>query len=232
MVIPCYNEEGNLEGLQDRLQTALKNLDSLDVILVDNGSTDSTRLKLTQIAHALPRTAVVCLDNNIGYGHGIKAGLSKSEGELVGWSHADLQTDPNDVISGISTHAGGFEVLIKGKRIGRPVQDRIFSVGMSVLESMLFKTRLTDINAQPTLFGRGLLEDVLRGPDDFSLDLFTMVIARRRGYRETRFPVRFGARFSGESKWNTSITNRWRFIKRTLVFSLELKREIRKNVNN
>ena len=232
LVIPCYNEEGNLDGLSRRLEIVLEKLATLDVILVDNGSTDSTRSQIVQIAKQLPRTSVTLVNQNKGYGHGIKAGLLTAKGEIVGWTHADLQTDPSDVLDGLKLWQERDEIFIKGQRIDRPILDRVFSLGMGILESMLFSMKLKDINAQPTLFSRGLLEEVLEGPDDFSLDLFAMVSARKRGFREVRFPVIFGKRFSGKSNWNTSLASRWRFIRRTLSFSFKLRKSTRANVDN
>jgi hypothetical protein len=64
----------------------------------------------------------------------------------------------------------------------------------------------------------------LEGPDDFSLDLFALVKASESRYTQIRFPVSFGPRFSGSSKWNTSATARFHFIRRTIAFSLALAR--------
>ena len=44
---------------------------------------------------------VVSVKNNKGYGHGILAGLKVAKGEIIGWTHADLQTDPIDVLKGL-----------------------------------------------------------------------------------------------------------------------------------
>jgi hypothetical protein len=93
---------------------------------------------------------------------------------------------------------------------------------MSVFESLLFRQQLKDINAQPTLFSREILDEILEGPDDFSLDLFALIVANKKGLTEYRFPVKFGPRFSGESKWNTSQSARIRFIRRTISFSFSL----------
>jgi glycosyltransferase involved in cell wall biosynthesis len=231
VVIPCFNEEGNLKTLKERLETILMKVGNLDVVLVDNGSNDSTRAQIVQIAEQLPRTTAVLVNLNIGYGNGIKEGLRAAEGQVVGWTHADLQTDPNDIVIGIGLLGQEAEMFIKGTRIGRPILDRAFTMGMSVLESILFKMNLRDINAQPTLFGRGLLEDVLLGPDDFSLDLHVMIKAKKRGFKEVRFPVAFGTRVWGESAWNTSLSSRLRFIKRTVSFSFKLRKDMRASVN-
>jgi glycosyltransferase involved in cell wall biosynthesis len=223
LIIPCFNEEGNIRELLARTSMLLANEPLAEVIFVNNGSTDSTGSLLEDENQNQPRARVLHLSENKGYGFGIKKGLEESTGRIVGWTHADLQTDPMDALRALQ-QASKFtdNFLIKGRRTQRPLLDLVFTLGMSVFESTLFRVSLKDINAQPTLFTRDLLPMVLEGPDDFSLDLYTMVKASQAKYIQIRFPVYFGPRFSGSSKWNTSMAARVRFIKRTLDFSFAL----------
>ncbi len=226
LVIPCYNEEGNVEKLLAKTSLLMRMEPRFEVIFVNNGSTDSTGALLEELTQNLPGTRVVNLDRNSGYGNGIKKGLELSTGRIVGWTHADLQTNPLDALRGLQAAGDTLEnIFIKGLRKKRPLVDTAFTHGMSILESLLFRTNLRDINAQPTLFSRDLLNTVLEGPNDFSLDLYSMVIASDAGYKQIRFPVDFGPRFHGSSKWNTSTLARLRFIKRTLRFSLALAKK-------
>jgi glycosyltransferase involved in cell wall biosynthesis len=223
LVIPCFNESGNAEVLVSRAIEATKAAEQLDIIFVDNGSKDDTYEKLESFVSGKERLKLVRVEDNVGYGHGIKHGLQFSTGEVVGWTHADMQTDPFDAVRAIEGFPPRPRLFIsKGSRFGRPISDRMFTFGMSVFESLLFRQQLKDINAQPTLFSREILDEVLEGPDDFSLDLFTLIVANKKGLAEYRFPVKFGPRFSGESKWNTSQSARIRFIRRTINFSLSL----------
>jgi len=223
LVIPCFNEEGNVRELVGRASQLLSRNSDAEVIFVNNGSSDSTGELLSGLTKGQTRTRVVNIEKNKGYGFGIKKGLEATSGRIVGWTHADLQTDPLDALRGIQKASVLSErVFIKGVRTNRPLIDVVFTIGMGFFESALFRTRLRDINAQPTLFNRALLETILEGPDDFSLDLYAMVMASELGYKEVRFPVEFGPRFSGSSKWNTSTRARFRFIKRTIQFSVAL----------
>jgi len=226
LIIPCYNEEGNIQKLVEKTSDFLAKEQRSEVIYVNNGSTDLTGTLLEDLTRTLVRAGVVHLERNNGYGFGIKKGLEVSTGSVVGWTHADLQTNPMDALKGIE-EAGELseKFFIKGLRKKRPLVDVAFTIGMSVFESLLFRKNLRDINAQPTLFSRDLLSTVLQGPDDFSLDLYTMVMASEAGYKEIRFPVKFGPRFSGSSKWNTSTRARLRFIKRTVAFSIALAKK-------
>ena len=230
LVIPCFNEEGNVPELGGRASELLSRDSGAEVIFVNNGSSDSTGELLSGLSKGQTRMRVVNIEKNRGYGFGIKKGLEATTGSIVGWTHADLQTDPLDALRGVQKVGELSErVFIKGVRTNRPLIDVMFTKGMSFFESALFRTRLRDINAQPTLFSRALLETILEGPDDFSLDLYAMVKASELGYKEVRFPVEFGPRFSGSSKWNTSTRARIRFIKRTIQFSFALAK--RRSVN-
>lgn len=223
LVIPCYNEEGSIPALYARVAAFLTEAPSSEVIFVDNGSTDSTGPLLVSLIERKSRIKIVQIEHNKGYGYGIKKGLEATTGNIIGWTHADLQSDPLDALRGLQIAGGLSEgVFIKGLRSKRSLVDAFFTIGMSVFESILFKTILRDINAQPTLFSRSLLRQVLKGPDDFSLDLFVMVSSRKSGFRELRFPVKFAPRPVGSSKWNTSWKARFRLIIRTYNFSLAL----------
>jgi DNA-binding transcriptional MerR regulator len=68
---------------------------------------------------------------------------------------------------------------IKGKRRGRTLFQNFISLNMSVFETLMFKSLVYDINAQPTLFRRHFLVHLTDMPDDFSIDLYSYVMAKR-----------------------------------------------------
>lgn len=229
VVVPCFNEEGNIESLVKEAKGVVSRNPAIDFIFVDNGSTDGSRHLLQALATNQKQLSIAIVEKNQGYGHGIKVGLSLAEGDFVGWTHADRQTKLTDLELAHNFLNNVTEpTILKGKRTGRPVADRLFTGGMSFFETIVFGTKFQDINAQPTIFSRALLDAVRDGPNDFSLDLFTYFVAKRGLYKELRFPVTFGPRFSGISKWNTSAKSRLKFIWRTITYSLVLKRSIGK----
>jgi glycosyltransferase involved in cell wall biosynthesis len=232
LVIPCFNEEQNIPALVDACKSLVRDGD-VEVILVDNGSQDSTGKVLLSESYGASNIRVVTVPVNNGYGHGILKGLEVANGTFIGWSHADLQANPRDVlkiIPELQNVTQNDKVFIKGKRHGRPVSDTIFTMGMSFFETFLFRTSLRDINAQPTIFSRSLISLFENPPNDFSLDLFAYLIAKHNHYSVSRVPVLFSPRLHGKSSWNTSWSNKKKFIKRTFSFSLDLRR--RMNANN
>ncbi|EWY40470.1 glycosyltransferase family 2 [Skermanella stibiiresistens SB22] len=228
LIIPCYNEARNLPLLLPRCATVTAGGDA-EVVLVDNGSSDDTPALLADSSARFPGVRSVRVPVNQGYGFGILAGLRAAEGRILGWTHADMQTDPMDALTGLALFdraANPGRLFVKGRRHGRPLADVAFTVGMSVFETALLGTRLWDINAQPTLFPREFFERWRDPPSDFSLDLYAYHQARHAGLAVERFPVRFGERANGVSHWNVSWKAKAKFIRRTVTFSLELRQRL------
>ena len=171
----------------------------------------------------------VKVDINQGYGHGVLAGLAEANGEIIGWTHADLQTEPSDVLIGFNFFQKSPKpelLFIKGKRHNRPILDTFFTIGMAIFETVLLRKPMWDINAQPTLFHKSFFLNWKSPPNDFSLDLYAYYFAIKAGLKIKRFPVHFKKRLHGESNWNFSLTSKYRFIKRTLVYSFNLHRKM------
>lgn len=228
IIVPCYNEAENIPLILDRFNQMI-NTNEVEVILVNNGSTDNSSEILDKLLpnYAFARTVIVPV--NQGYGYGIIQGLKEATGEYIGWTHADMQTDPADVLKAIEIIgcSENKNIYVKGNRKGRPAFDRFFTWGMGMFESLYFKTSMKDINAQPNIFPKSFFESWDNPPYDFSLDLYAVYMANKMGLSVIRFPVLFPERIHGESKWNNEgLKSKWKFIKRTLQFSVELKHRL------
>ena len=226
IVIPCYNEEKNIPELMRRIND-LKSHHLLTFIIVNNGSTDNTRDVLSSYKN-YDNVEIIEVSKNKGYGYGILSGLKKANTEYIGWTHADLQTNPKDSLLAIDLLGRHKDMFIKGKRRGRPIMDAFFTIGMSLFETILLKTRLWDINAQPTIFPRKFFNDWKDPPYDFSLDLFAYYLAKRKNLNIHRIPVLFSSRLYGISHSNFSLISKFKFIKRTILYSVKLKKSFKK----
>lgn len=226
LVIPCYNEAANLPLLLERCQDVTRQHDC-EVILVDNGSTDSSSAVLGELLSSYLGCRSIRVEKNHGYGFGILSGLQAATGDILGWTHADMQTDPQDALRGMEFfQKHGSNIFVKGWRYGRPLGDVAFTVGMSLFETMLLGKPMWDINAQPTMFSRAFFDSWHEPPHDFSLDLFAYYQARQTGLAVHRFPVRFGERTHGVSHWNVNWAAKRKFIRRTVSFSLQLRKHL------
>ena len=160
LVIPCFNEIENLKIIINQLND-FEDKDNFELIIVNNGSTDNThKFMLTKLdSHQFIK--YIHIEENIGYGHGIIEGLNSAEGEFIGWTHADLQTDIFDGIKGFKyykNNKNNKKLFIKGYRKKRRFVDNFFTIGMSVIASIFLRKFLWDINAQPNLFHKSFFK--------------------------------------------------------------------------
>lgn len=229
IIVPCYNEEKNIPLILKKFESVI-NRNDIEVILVNNGSTDSSEEIFNELIPHFTFARVHNVDVNKGYGFGITSGLSIAMGEFIGYTHADMQTDPADVIKAleiIEVQSNPQSCYVKGDRKGRPLFDQFFTSGMSLFETLFMGVKLWDINAQPNVFHKSFFESIRNScPKDFSLDLYLLYKATINGLNIIRFDVVFPERIHGESSWNTGLSSKWKFIKRTIGFSIKLKKEL------
>ena len=228
IILPCYNEEKNIPIILERFNNCIKTND-IELILVNNGSTDNSDEVMKKIVPKYGFAKTLKLEINQGYGYGITQGLNYAKGQFLCYTHADMQTDPKDVIKSleiIKKLPNPENCFIKGDRKGRSLFDQFFTIGMSVFESTYLGIKLWDINAQPNLFHKSFFKKLYNIPKDFSLDLFMLYKAKKRGLNVVRFNVVFPPRIYGESSWNKGFASKWKFIKRTINFSFSLKQRL------
>lgn len=229
IVVPCYNESKNIPLILRRFNEVIKRKD-VELILVNNGSSDDSQEIMEILLPNYPLARIVKVEVNQGYGFGILSGLRSAKGEYLAWTHADIQTDPYDVIKAfdlIERSSNSKKVFVKGNRQGRPIGDRFFTYGMGLFETRYLGVKLDDINAQPNLFHRSFFDSWENPPYDFSLDLYALYMARKQNLEVVRFPVLFTERIHGHSHWNFGWKSKWKFIKRTLDFSFKLKKQLK-----
>lgn len=222
IVLPCYNEARGIKAILERFAEVGAG-HNFELILVDNGSLDNTSQVLQALLPQYPFARTVRVIVNQGYGHGIWTGLQAARGEIVSWSHADLQTDPADVFRALKAYRQSAHppiTLIKGCRHGRRLGERAISLGMGIIASLIFRRRLSEINAQPKVFHRNLLTHLARPPIDFNFDVYVLVMALRNGWRIDTIPVQFPPRQYGHSNWARTWRSKFRTIYRSVKFML------------
>ena len=228
IVIPCYNEEKNIPFLLKKFSEIISNED-LEVVLVNNGSTDNSQKVLEELIPNYSFARTVLVPVNKGYGYGILQGLKETKGTFVGWTHADMQTDLGDIIKayGILEKENWDEkIYVKGRRRKRTFTENFFTIGLSIFESIYLGTFLWDIVGQHNIFCRKFYETWQNPPSHFELDTYSLCLAKRRKMKIIRFNVLFPKRKQGESSWNAKgLIPKLKEVKKTLKASVELKRK-------
>lgn len=223
LVIPCFNELENIKIIINRLMN-LDFKDNFELIIVNNGSTDQTHKYVSSLIDSHEFLKYINIKKNIGYGHGIIEGLKSAEGEIIGWTHADLQADIGDGFKGFEYFKESNKdiLFVKGLRRKRKVGDQFFTICMSIISSIFLKKYLWDINAQPNLFPKSFFNSWINPPFDFSLDLYVLNKAKKQKLNIIRFPVLFKDRIFGSSKWNFNLFSKVKFIKRNFIYIIKL----------
>ena len=230
LIIPCFNEEKNIEKLFNKLDLLINEYsnEDIEIVIVNNGSTDNSEALIKQ--HNLylkEKINLLTIEKNLGYGDGINKGINYCKGEIICWFHADLQFDPFDAIKIYKKYKLDLykqKIMIKGKRLNRSFFDSFFTYGMSLFTLFLFGKKINDINAQPKMFNRNFLKLVENPPIDFSYDIYFLLIATKNNIKVIEHPVEWYDRNAGIAKGGGSFKLKIKLTSRTLKFMFNLKK--------
>src|SRR5208282_6852594 len=112
VILPCYNEEENLDELRARLHAVMETVsEPYEIIFVDDGSTDTTLRKLTDICKTERRCRVIEFSRNFGHQHALSAGLEYAQGDAVIMMDSDLQHPPELIPALIEKWREGYEIV-------------------------------------------------------------------------------------------------------------------------
>ncbi|MBK6433462.1 MAG: glycosyltransferase family 2 protein [Anaerolineae bacterium] len=209
VVVPLYNEEESIAGLQAQLTAALTGLGRpFEIIVVDDGSRDDSfallrRWQLQDPAHV----RVVRFRRNFGQTAAFAAGFERARGEIIVTLDADLQNDPADIGLLLDKIAAGYDV-VSGWRVQRQdaaLSRRLPSVIANALISRVTGVTLHDYGCSLKAYRREVLQNVrLYG----ELHRFIPAIASWMGTAVAEIPVSHRPRQFGRSKYNLSRTFR------------------------
>lgn len=111
VVVPAYNEQGNLPVLVQKLTAVLGGYDAYEIILVNDGSTDETLSVMKQLHKQNPFVHYISLSRNFGHQYALKAGLDKADGDCVISMDADLQHPVELIKQMIDYWQQGFDIV-------------------------------------------------------------------------------------------------------------------------
>lgn len=225
VIVPAFNEERTLPSV---LRTLLGLHFDLEVIVVDDASTDGTQAALAPFARE-PRLRVVRHPVNGGKGRGIRTGLEHARGRWIAIQDADVELDPAEIpVSVAHGEANGLDVVLGsrflgGERRGGTPLSVAANFFLTSLVRVLFWTRISDMETGHKVFRREVVGGMqLRANRyDFEPEFVCRVLAR--GVRIGERAIDYRPRTHAEGKgigWRDGLQAiatilRWRW--RTLV---------------
>lgn len=206
VVIPVYNEEGNIDRLYQELTAALEDIGrDYEVIAINDGSSDRTYDMLNDVQAQDARWHIIHFRRNFGQTAAMAAGFDAARGEVVITIDADLQNDPRDIQRILDKFAEGYDI-VSGWRQDR--KEPLFLRRIPSMIANLIISRTTGIRLHD--YGCTLKAyhfDVAKGVQLYGeLHRFIPALASQMGVRVAEIPVKDRARKWGSSKYGFSRT--------------------------
>lgn len=201
VVVPAFNEEGNVATLAARVAEALKAHGTWELIFVDDGSSDATLARVKALAASLPRVRYVSFTRNFGHQAALRAGLRHAEGAAVVLMDCDLEHPPELIPQLLAAWEGGAKVVTT-RRASDPARAGFFKRASSALYYRLLDAigdvRIEEGSADFMLLDRVAVDDINRFE---SADVFLRGLVRWLGYPMATVPYDQGVREAGKSKF-------------------------------
>jgi glycosyltransferase involved in cell wall biosynthesis len=200
LVIPVYNEEESLGPLHAEIADTARqaNLD-LEVLFVDDGSTDGTWATIAGLAGDHPSVHGIRFRRNFGKAAALSAGFHAARGNLILSMDSDLQDDPKEIPAFLTAIAKGFDVVNGWKRVRHDPWHKVWpSRIFNFLVSGLTGVHLHDHNCGMKIYRAEVFREIrLYG----ELHRFIPVLAAARGFRVGEIEIRHRPRRFGRSKY-------------------------------
>ncbi|HBO42556.1 MAG TPA: glycosyltransferase [Planctomycetaceae bacterium] len=204
IVIPVYNEVESLAKLHAELtDVARAEGYELDVVFVDDGSTDGSWNELARLAEADPHVRAIRFRRNFGKAAALSAGFAAAQGELVMTLDADLQDDPREIPRFLAKmSADGLGVVSGYKKVRHDPWHKVLpSRVFNWLVSRMTGVVLHDHNCGMKCYRREIFDEVrLYG----ELHRFVPVLAAARGFRVGELVIEHRPREFGKSKYGVT----------------------------
>lgn len=220
-IMPCYNEEENVKYTIPKLLTAFEKAGHhLELIAVDNGSSDRTGEIIKEFATQNSSVIYHHVEKNEGYGNGVLSGITVCTAPWICIIHADGQVDAKDVVelyeAAIATNG---KVLAKVRRRFRMdgIPRKIVSVTYNLFFRLLWpRIQSIDINGTPKILPRDFLTAMQLKSKGWFLDPEIMIKAHYMGLRILEFNV--FARMRGSGLSHVRIGALWEFFRKLIVY--------------
>lgn len=198
IIIPCYNEKQYIDNTVRSVLEAFDG-DSMEIIVVDDGSSDGSYKNLEGLGTASARIRVLRHEQNQGKGAAIRTGVTAADGEIVGFMDGDGEVDPQFLVKAVSIlrespYADiviGNRYLIPGGYKTTPVR-RLYSKVYQWMNTVLFALRWRDTQAGLKVFrsGIGKMLFTMSGIKGYAFDIDILAHAHLQKLAVEEIPIK------------------------------------------
>lgn len=204
LIVPVYNEERYLDELMRRL-LALEF--RTEIVLVDDGSSDSSREIAQRWSNEYPNVVALAHERNMGKGAAVRNGFAASTGDIVVVQDADLEYDPANLPKLIAPIVDGRADVVYGSRLsgGEPQRVHLFwhMLGnrfLSFLTGVLFNTTISDMETGYKAFRGEIIRSIPLRSNDFRIEPEITAKVCKRQLRVYELPIAYYGRTFEEGK--------------------------------
>ncbi|KPV53685.1 glycosyl transferase [Kouleothrix aurantiaca] len=202
VIMPCYNEAATLSSILEKVR-AIKM--DMQIIAVDDNSSDNTFAILQREAANDPNMIVVRHPNNRGKGAAVRSGLARATGDIVIIQDADLEYDPEDYYELVRPIAEGrvnvvFGSRFSGRHTGMYFWNALGNKGLTFLTNFLFNCWISDMETCYKVMRTEIMRDLALKSNDFRLEPEIAAKVLKRGHRIYEVPVSYLGRTYEEGK--------------------------------
>ena len=197
VVVPLYNEEGNVEELHKKIVEACRALGKpFEIVFIDDGSTDNTNGKCRNLSPL----KLITFRKNFGQTAAFDAGIKNSRGEIIVTMDGDLQNDPADIKLLLAKLDEGYDI-VSGWRKNRkdPLMKNFSSRLANIARKILIDDGIHDSGCSLKAYRRECFEDV----DLFGeMHRFIPALLKVQGFKIAEIPVSHHPRRHGVTKYS------------------------------
>jgi len=205
VIVPVYNEEGNIGDLIDKINLYIKDEDEL--IIVDDGSTDNTEIEIKS-----KNCILISLDKNMGKGFAMRSGIQKAKGDFIIFMGGDGQDDPEEISTLLKEVNKGYDYVIGSRFLNKEESENRYSnkailpvnefgnKSITFIINILFKKNITDSQSEFKCFISEKLKELDLESDRFEIETELLIKSFRKKFKIKEVPVHRYERKHGISK--------------------------------
>ncbi len=223
VVIPVYNERKTVARVLERVRQLPL---GLQVVVVDDGSTDGTREILPELEAEGFIDTLVMHEENRGKGAALRTGFDEAVGDVVVVQDADLEYDPFELPALLEPILKGWADAVYGSRfLGGPHRVHLFwhyqgNRFLTLLSNVLTDLNLTDMETCYKMVRRDLLETLPLTRERFGIEPELTARLAQAGARIYELPVSYRGRSYAEGKkigWKDGVAALWHIVRSNLL---------------